>query len=655
MNDLNQIKKYYGEKMMHLCRELFSTLLEKENLLFSLLEQNFAHSKFLYDDIIENNMHESFKNYIYSLVNLEKKEIDVIRTPRDLLSAAGYNFYECHTETDIQKFKKYYYYGEELCTFKGGRLDSCYVFFAVKKNINEIKREKFLTPERQDEYGTSVISIQFSKGECNTLSIKNRYNHIVNNPDATFSNNLENIIPGLTKAFEKEYNLNINQNNNNFELPNYVKANDGKYYKHNYEINNVYYCPDNIIIDNSEVIKDYIEKEKYLIIDYFIIDLINKEIKLYDANQSIKDSFLDYLQNIKKIDIKKQGEYKQIIITLENSNEVYLKIDKFNRIISYKNDFLTNIANEFLLANKYLEEISLLNVETIGDGFLRRNKQIKEINLPNVTIIGDDFVTSNRLIKKIDFPNLTKVGNNFLYLNSDLEEINLPKIINISNNFLYCNNKIKKIDFPNLTTILNNFFYLNSKLEEIKLPSVTTIGNKFLYNNEEVKELNLLSATIIGDNFLNNNKWLKKINSPNLTKIGNNFLYSNRKIEEINFPKITSIGDNFIHNNNKIKKIYLPIITIIGDNFLFFNHDLEEINFPYVTSIGNCFLNENDDLKKIDIPQVTTIGDNFLVYNNILKELVTPKLNIIGNNFLVNNQNIKNKNKSNEEEIQRKK
>ena len=35
--DLKQIKDKYGEKMMHLCRELFPTLLETEGLLFKLL------------------------------------------------------------------------------------------------------------------------------------------------------------------------------------------------------------------------------------------------------------------------------------------------------------------------------------------------------------------------------------------------------------------------------------------------------------------------------------------------------------------------------------------------------------------------------------------------------------------------------------------
>ena len=40
-----------------------------------------------------------------------------------------------------------------------------------------------------------MISIQFTKDDAHTLSIKNRYNHSVNDPDATFSNNLDNIIP----------------------------------------------------------------------------------------------------------------------------------------------------------------------------------------------------------------------------------------------------------------------------------------------------------------------------------------------------------------------------------------------------------------------------------------------------------------------------
>ena len=40
MDDLKLIKKYYGEAMSHLARELFPTILENKGLLFSLLSSN---------------------------------------------------------------------------------------------------------------------------------------------------------------------------------------------------------------------------------------------------------------------------------------------------------------------------------------------------------------------------------------------------------------------------------------------------------------------------------------------------------------------------------------------------------------------------------------------------------------------------------------
>ena len=66
---------------MHLCRELFPTLLETPGSLFNLLESNFEFSKFLYDDIINNHMEEEFKNYIYGLasinLNIKKESLPI--------------------------------------------------------------------------------------------------------------------------------------------------------------------------------------------------------------------------------------------------------------------------------------------------------------------------------------------------------------------------------------------------------------------------------------------------------------------------------------------------------------------------------------------------------------------------------------------------
>ncbi len=397
MDDLIKIKNKYGEEMMHFARKSFPVILETPGLLFNLFETHFGNYRYLYNDIVENDYKANFIEYIHSLIDIKIERENMNKTPQELLSEAGYNFYECKTEEEIQSFRKYYEKDEELCTFKeGNRLDQCYVFFAVKKNVDQIKRENFDYPSRQDEYGTSVISIQFEKGKYNTLSIKNRYNDKIANPDATFSNNLENIIHGLTYAFEETYNLRIFQNENvNFELPNYIRAEDGRFYKYNYAIDKVYYCPDNIIIDNNKVIRDYnLEKERYLIIDYFILDLHEKKLKLYDS--SINDAFLNDFIGISKINIIKLGDKK--IINIDDGN-IIIEIDRDNRIVKYVNNKVKYVGDMYLYRNLYLKSLTLNELEFAGLFFLNTNCVLDEINMPKLKAKGEYFLYSNPTIR----------------------------------------------------------------------------------------------------------------------------------------------------------------------------------------------------------------------------------------------------------------
>ncbi len=427
--------------MAKLCRRLFPTLLEQEGILYNLIISNFAPSDNLYQDIITSDKEIEFKNYIYSLIDIKEEKIITNKTVKELMSDAGYDIYECHTEEDIQTFRKYYKSSEELCTFHGGRLNMHYVFFAVKKNVNDIRRENFENPERQDEYGTSVISIQFYKGAINTLSIKNRYNHRVKNPDATFSNNLENIIPGLTYAFENEYNLNINKPTNEIlELDKYMLAN-GKYYKYNLEINNIYYCPNNIIIDNGKVIE--YDHSRYILIDYFLLDLQEKEIMIYD-DFLIEDSFINEFKNIKKIEVIKEVKNKIITITCLGLEKIIIEIDKFGNIIGLKDTNITVAEDYYLSFNESLKTLELPNLKIARNYFLSDNIFLSKVEMLNLVEIGDNFLANNKTIKKISLPNVTTISDNFLSENEKIEEINVPKLEKIGHNFLRKNKKLKK-------------------------------------------------------------------------------------------------------------------------------------------------------------------------------------------------------------------
>ena len=462
IDDLKVIRKKYGEKMYHFCRESFPTLLEEPGKLLKLLSDNFHESHSLFDDIVANGKESEFKNFIYSLVDVENNnELVMIKTPEELMSSAGYVLVECYNEGDIQAFRKYYAPGEELCTFKGGRLNRCRVFFAVKKNVSDIKREDFKNPTRQDEYGTSVISIQFTKDGTNTLSIKNRYNHTVNNPDATFSNNLDNIIPGLTESFERYKGIIQRYKSQNFEIKGYVRANDGKYYKYNYEINNVYYCPDNIIIDHFNV-KKY-DKSRYLIIDYFIIDLSNKSIRLYD--KKLSDSFCDVIKDINKIEIDNIDSGKKITILGDFCRCLEIITDKAGKIISLK-------------MNKIYD---------IGDKFLSYNTSLQKFTAENLTEVGDDFLRRNNTLQELYFPNLTEVGSDFLYYNTSLQKFTAESLTEVGSYFLWCNNTLQELYLPNLKIVGHDFLRRNKTLQKFTAENLIKVGDWFLNNNHKLR------------------------------------------------------------------------------------------------------------------------------------------------------------------------
>ncbi len=549
MDDLKLIKEKYGEKMMHLCRTLFPTILEIPGLLFQILSNHFEFDKSLYDDIVEYAMEAEFKDYVYSFIDVERPKYHTVQSPSELLKQAGYTLYECRTEDDIQYFRRYYQPNEELCTFIGGRLERCFVFFAVKDNVNEIKRENFKNPKREDEYGTSVISIQFTRTRPNTLSIKNRYNHVVNNPDATFLNNLDNIISGLTESFEREYGLSINDTNLvDFELPNYVMAKDGKFYRFNYEMNNIYYCPNNIIIDNFEVVRDYQEKEKYLIIDYFIVDLEKKQIRLYD--KTIVDSFMDCFKNIIKIDIVKNKENGNKVLSILTSDfgTIKIEINKANKIISYTNESIGEIRTNFLRLNDSMEEINIPNVKKIGNKFLSENNCIRELFLPQVEEIGMDFLYQNEILTTLVAPKLKYVNDNFMYNNHYLEKIDLPELIEASSNFFANNSIIKELNLPKLKKVGHNFLYFNTGIHTVILPKLESAEEAFMYYNVYLKLFDAPSLRQVSHDFLANNDRIEKLNLPNLNSVGMNFLQFNQSIGEINMPNAKLLKDSVPHS-----------------------------------------------------------------------------------------------------------
>ena len=181
---------------------------------------------------------EPIMQYLISLKNINIVKQSKHHDPIALLNQAGYDAYIADTLEKQNAIRPYFAPGEELCTFRDSkRFENYYIINAVRKDVDSIRRQDFNNPQREDAYGTSVISIQVFK-TGGFISIKNRYNHTVESCDNTFNSNPDNIIDGLSDAIQNYFGVDFSSSK--VELPRGYVLISGQICKYNTEINNVY-------------------------------------------------------------------------------------------------------------------------------------------------------------------------------------------------------------------------------------------------------------------------------------------------------------------------------------------------------------------------------------------------------------------------------
>lgn len=536
IKDYKKIKSKYGERFAKFCRSNFPTL-SQDHSIFDIVSSLFYPNRFLLDDLQKNEKTQDFVNYVNSRFLEQNSFKPTDLSPFVLMKKAGYTLYKCEDYYDVMKFKKFWPVKDEvLCTFDDAkRAETHHVFFAIKdgatlNGINGKKRSDFINPKRQDEYGTSVISIQFPKQKYTTVSIKNRYNHTVSNADSAFDNNLDFIIPGLSYSFCKYLDVSLNLQKTEFEMKDYTMANDGRFYKYNYDVNSIKFCPNNIVIKNGKVYG--FDKSRYELVDYFLIDKKKKKVFNFEKD----DCFTDGLKHIKKIDTRNISNMRVITITFKNNSTAKIIVNKHSQIIGYFNNNISKIGDEFLSKNKLLRFLHLPNVEKIGNYFLCNNKELQYLNLKNVKDIKNKFLYNNKKLKNINFENLIKAGDRFLFCNEELKELCFKNLKKVGIDFAYYNQIASKASFPNLEHIEGWFLNFNECLESLELPS----------------------AKIIKQSFLCRNQRLKKLSCEKVKTVGSCFLLKNKQMEELSLPIALKIGTSFMDKNDTLKKLYIP-------------------------------------------------------------------------------------------------
>lgn len=204
---------------------------------------------------------------------------------------AGYDTVIFDDEEKIAECKKYYAAGEVICTYNNlsGRMSQYHMLVAIKKDIDKIQRSK--TPQREDEYGTSILNIQIAKNGSH-MSIKNRYNHTVSECDSTLNNNLDLLVPGLQAKVLGYYNI-ASLNKNKTYYRNIAKIN-GVYLKYITEVENVY-CG-NFVLDSKNGVRFADNGRYYVSTDrnnLCVLDFHDKKvIKLFNERNQISKGTL---------------------------------------------------------------------------------------------------------------------------------------------------------------------------------------------------------------------------------------------------------------------------------------------------------------------------------------------------------------------------
>ncbi len=202
---------------------------------------------------------------------------------------AGYDTLIFDDKEKIAECEKYYAAGERICTYNNlsERMDQYHMLVVIKKDIDQIQRNK--TPQRDDEYGTSILNIQIAKNGSH-MSIKNRYNHTVSECDSTLHNNLDLLIPGLQAKVLGYYNI-ASLNNHKSYYSKIVNIN-GIYLKYDKEVNNVYFG--DFVLDSANGIRFDDSSRYYVNADIpCVFDFhAKKVVELFDKRNQISKGTL---------------------------------------------------------------------------------------------------------------------------------------------------------------------------------------------------------------------------------------------------------------------------------------------------------------------------------------------------------------------------
>ncbi len=485
-------------------------------------------------------------DYLESLKQIEIKEVSphLVEDPFTLLKKAGYDAFYADTLEKQNSIIDYYAKMEELCTFRDEtRFEDYYIIHCIKEGAKDLKRSDFIKPDRQDEYGTSVISIQILK-EGGFISIKNRYNHAVLSPDNTFDSNPDNIIGGLSAALKNYFDVDFSSQE--VELDGAYQVVDGKIYYCHTERNNIYYGENYYIKDNKV---HFINLDYQMFVDDILIDFRENRIFFLDEGDVGVGLFDDPDLNLqvliyneledKKLTRKKEGDLTLVFI----EDHCVLKSRKGALVYcNLKGNFEFEAA--IFIHHPSIEEVCFENLEVLGVYSFKNCPKLRKVSLPKC--------------KKI-------LGHCF----SDLPSL-------------------QKIELPELRSIVNSSFERLDLIEELTFPMLQTVGMICFRDCPNLKKLSAPNLQLIGINSIVHNDSLKEVYLPELNALVGFNLTKCPKLKTVCLDSVLSVGDCCLSENNSLETLYLPSLErVLSERGFCNNQNLKSVIAPKLIDVPN--------------------------------------------------------------------
>lgn len=546
-------------------------------------------------------------SFLESLKQVKIPEIETGKSPFELLTEAGYDAFYADSLEKQNQIEPYYTENEALCTFMDkSRYIRYHIIHAIKEGAEQLKRSDFKGKEkREDEYGVSVLSIQILK-EGGFISIKNRYNHGVENSDNTYNSNPDNIIKGLSLALKRHFNVDFSSQEK--DLPTGYQYIDGKIYKYHTERDHIYFG-DRFYIQNGVV--NFLDKDYEIVVDDFIINLKEKRVqyplsgkKSCPITSSYSNLHLLVEDEIKDktVRVSKSGDEKSIyvngnlILKAKNNQLTHLYLPTTKRkaislfsfhptIEVFESGFISEIQGSSFYHCPNLKTVKMPVLKEVTDLFMVHNESLIEVDFPSLERMGkNSFVHLPNILKMVFF-SLKEVGSYCLREFKSLVQLSAPQLEVVDVNSLQKLFAIKTLDFASLKNCANGVLSFCQELQEVRLPKLQCLADYCISDLPKLENLFVPQLEKVGD-FSLNNLGVKRVHLEALKEVGNDCLNKNKKLKIASFATLEKTGEAFLACCNRLLQVDVPMLREFQTDVFKKSNNLKVIKADSLTQIS---------------------------------------------------------------------